>query len=74
MSRYRKHMEINDIIADEEDNDWSFVPKAILGHRKIISPRYVLKIHEHGEKPNLKLVRNSHLRLKILWRDGTISC
>ena len=52
-------MEINDIIADEEDNDCSFVPKAILGHRKIINPRYILKIHENGKKVKFKLIRNS---------------
>ena len=61
------------MIEDEEDEDWSFVPKAILDHKKIVTQRYVLKMYQNSGETGLKLHRNSQLRVKVLWKDGTIS-
>ena len=68
----RKLFKIQNIIEDENDEDWSFVPKAILDHRKRIIPRYVIKMYENNNL-ELKLERNEHLRLKVLWKDVSIS-
>ena len=48
------------------------LPKAILDHRKRIIPRYVIKLFRNNE-PELQWERNEHLRLKVLWKDGSIS-
>ena len=66
-------MEIRDVIEDEMDPDWSFVPMAMLLHNKRVIPRYVVINHDKENKPILTVTQNAHLRLKILWKDGTIS-
>ena len=39
-NKYRKHMEIRDLIEDEKDEYWSFVPKAILDcHKRVYCRR-----------------------------------
>ena len=68
----RKLLEIQNVLEDEFDEDWSFVPKAILDHRKRIVPRHVIKKNVQ-EKPVLEVERNEHMRLKLLWKDGSIS-
>ena len=68
----RKLLEIQNVLEDEFDKDWSFVPKAILNHRKRIIPRHVIRMNRHV-KPELKVERNEHIRLKLLWKDGSIS-
>ena len=60
-------------MEDENDPDWSFVPKAILLHEKIVVPKHVeIGIDKEGKKI-LSVMRNSNLRVKVLWKDGTIS-
>ena len=73
MDRFRKHNELRDIIEDEDDEDWSFVPKSILDHKKVVRSRHVIKMHQNGDKLKLDLIRNSHIRVKVLWKDGSIS-
>ena len=60
------------MIEDENDDDWSFVPKAILDHRKRVIPRHVIKMYKNNNI-DLQLERNEHLRMKVLWKDGSIS-
>ena len=73
INKYRKHMEIRDLIEDEEDEDWSFVPKAILDHKKVVTQRYLLKMYQDNRETKSKLLRNSQMQVKVLWKDGTIS-
>ena len=69
----RKELELQDIIDDENDKDWSFVSKAILDHHKRTIPRYMeIRTDEEG-KHILLVKRNAHLRVKILWKNGLVS-
>ena len=72
MDECRKLLEIQNVIEDENDDDWSFVPKAILDHRKRVIPRHVIKMYKNNNI-DLQLERNEHLRMKVLWKDGSIS-
>ena len=66
-------MELQNFVDDENDPDWSFVPKAILEHKKRVTPRYVESGMDKEEKQILSVKRNAHLRIKVLWKNGTIS-
>ena len=72
MDECRKFLEIQNVIEDENDDDWSFVPKAILDHSKRVIPRHVIKMYKNNNI-DLQLERNEHLRMKVLWKDGSIS-
>ena len=51
----RKNMEIRDVIEDEMDPDWSFVPTAILSHNKRVVPRYDVINHDKENKEESKV-------------------
>ena len=72
MIESRKLLEIQNVVEDKLDEDWSFVPKAILDHSKRVVPRHVIRMNTQ-EKPELRVERNEHMRLKLLWKDGSIS-
>ena len=73
VNKDRRILELQNIVEDENDPDWSFVPKAILFHKKIVVPKHVeIGIDKEG-KQILSVIRNSNLRVKVLWKDGTIS-
>ena len=70
--KIRRQLEIMDMLEDDNDEDWNFVPKKILSHAKRIIPRQVTKEVNNG---NVKLIieRKIHMRLQILWKDKTVS-
>ena len=73
VNKDRRILKLQNIVEDENDPDWSFVPKAILFHKKIVVPKHVeIGIDKEG-KQILSVKRNSNLRVKVLWKDGTIS-
>ena len=68
----RRNLELIDLIEDDNDDDWSFVPKHILSHAKRAIPRRVIKAKtDNGIL--LKVERKVHLRVQVMWKDSTIS-
>ena len=69
----RKELELQDIIDNENDSDWYFVPKTILDRCKRIIPRDLeIGIDKEG-KLILSVSRNAHLGVKVLWKDRSVS-
>ena len=65
-----------DIVDDEEDEDISFVPNAILNHRIMKTPRCEIhksKDEDGKEVTNMKVIRDPHLRVQVKWKNEEIS-
>ena len=61
-----------DIIKDDNDEDWSFVPTHIIAHAKRIIPRQVIKKNQNNETI-FEVEREEHLRVQVIWKDKSIS-
>ena len=68
----RRNLELIDLIEDDNDDDWSFVPKHILSYAKRAIPRKVTKA-KTDNGVILKVKRKIHLRVQVMWKDCTIS-
>ena len=72
----KKELQFMDIINDEEDEDTSFVPSAILDHRIMRTLRH--EIHKFKDKngtevTHIKVARKPHLHIQVEWKNGEIS-
>lgn len=60
----RKQLELLDLIIDDKDEDWSFIPQAIIDHRKKKIPRSVIITTKEG-KLQLKVEETSYMRIRV---------
>lgn len=69
---YIQKLQFIEVLKDDEDEDWSFVPEKIIMHQLRKTPHWIHKKDEDG-KTILVTTTKRYLRTKVLWKDGTIS-
>ena len=72
----KKELQFMDIVEDEKEQDISFVPRRIIDHKISREPRR--EIHKSKDKNGkdvfkVKIVQEQHLRVQVLWKNGTNS-
>ena len=72
----KRELQFMDIVDDEEEEDLSFVPNAILDHRVMKTPQ--CEIHKSKDKDGkdvtkIKVVREPHLWVQVEWKNGETS-
>ena len=60
-----------DKVADDMEDDWNFKPVGILKHKLSVVPRR--KITYNKGNPNIQIIQDRHVRIKVAWRNGEIS-
>ena len=61
------------VLEDESSDDHCFVPAEILDHRLAFNTRRQIKVKTPTSPPDIKIVKDKHLRLRTHWQDGIIS-
>ena len=67
-------LQLQEVMEDNADHDWSFVPKQVLDHRISNTPRLKLVADkENPGKNKLVLDHSSHMRVQVCWANSEVS-
>ena len=80
--QHRAHMakmqdlQMNDLINEENSEDMTFIPEAILDHRVSKKPRKQITVVTRPDgttQHQVKVKRIAHVRVKVLWKNGEVT-
>jgi hypothetical protein len=60
-----------DVLEDNNDEDWSYVPTGVIDHKISIVPRK--EVTHDEQQSTIKIVKERHVRVQACWKSGETS-